>query len=298
MNSPALDPPAAACPLCNGPVQPWADKSRGGVTYRYDRCRACGFALVNPRPTRAWLDDHYRRGDPRPITTAAPFATPADVPDPGPWPNRVTAATLALGRPGGRWLDVGAGSGWFAAAAVRAGLSVTALELDPADLAELRRLPNLTAVAAGLEAFDAPAGSFDYVFLSHVLEHAHDPRAWVQRSAELLADGGVISIHLPHFNSLYRLLGGTRDPYFFPPEHLNHFDRRSLGHLLRSCGLTPARSWTHGGLPADAVTKRLSLPAAVAAAVRAATACVGFAVDSTTRLTGTGPVLSMLAVKR
>ena len=296
--TPSFAPPVAACPLCRGPVRPWATKARGGVTYAYDRCRSCDFAFVNPRPTRAWLDGHYQSGDPRPVTTAPPFATVADVPDPGAWPNEVTAVTRAANPSGTRWLDVGAGGGWFAAAAVRAGLAVTALELDPADLAELRRLPNVTAVAAGLEAFDAPPASFDFVLMSHVLEHAHDPRAWVERASALLAPGGVLSVVLPHFNSLYRLLGGTVDPYFFPPEHLNHVNRRSLGRLAASCGLTPVRWTTRGDFPVDAITKRVRLPRPAAAAVRAATACVGFAVDCTTRLTGTGPVLWMTAVKR
>jgi SAM-dependent methyltransferase len=297
MSAPASEQAAIACPLCGGPVRPWATKSRGGHAYRYDRCRACDFTFVNPRPTRAWLDDHYRSGDPRPVTVAPPFASAADVPDPGPWPTRAVAETVAANPLGRRFLDVGAGSGWFASAAVRAGLTVAALELDPADLAQLRQLPNVTAVAAGLEAFDAPPASFDFVFMSHVLEHAHDPRAWVQRAAELLAGGGVLSVLVPHFNSVYRLVGGTRDPYFFPPEHLNHFNRRSLGRLAQSCGLTPVRWRTLGDFPADAITRRVQLPRPVAAAVRAAAACVGLAVECTTRVTGTGPVLWMLATR-
>ena len=296
---PLFDASAAACPLCGGAILPWATKSHAGHPYRYDRCQSCDFAFVNPRPTQQWLDGYYSASgiDVEP-PAAPPLASAADVPDPGPWPTRVIADMVAAGRAGGRMLDVGAGNGWITAAAVRAGLSITALELSPACLADLRRLPNVTPIPVGFERFDAPPGSFDFVFMSHVLEHAHDPRAWVERAANLLTAGGVLSVALPHFNSIYRLLGGTVDPYFFPPEHLNHFNRRSLGRLAEACGLTPVRWETLGDFPTDVITKRVRLPRPVAAAVRAATACVGFAVECTTRLTGTGPVLSMLAVKR
>ena len=297
---PDFDPPADRCPLCGGESRPWATKARGGHAYRYDRCRACDFALVNPRPTRAWLDGYYGGpgGDGRTLTTAPPMATVADVPDPGPWPTRAVGDTLAAGRPTGRFLDVGAGPGWFTSAAVRAGLDVTALEVDAADLAELRRLPNVTSVDTTFEQFHGPPASFDHVFMSHVLEHAHDPAAWVSKAADLLGDGGVLGVLLPHFNSIYRLVGGTVDPYFFPPEHLNHFNRRSLGRVAESVGLTPVRWRTLGDFPSDVITKRVRLPRPVAAAVRTATAAAGFAVDHATRLTGTGPILWMLAVRR
>ena len=169
--------------------------------------------------------------------------------------------------------------------------------MDEADLAELRRLPKVSAVAAAFEQFDAPPASFDHVFMSHVLEHAHDPAAWVSKAGDLLADGGVLAVLLPHFNSVYRLLGGTVDPYFFPPEHLNHFNRQSLGRLARSVGLTPVRWRTLGVFPSDVITKRVRLPSPAAAAVRTATAAAGLAVGGLTRLTRTGPILSMLAVR-
>ena len=45
-----------------------------------------------------------------------------------------------------------------------------------------------------------------------------------------------LAIMVPHFDSIYRHLGGTRDPYFIPPDHLNHFNRKSLGNLSEQFG--------------------------------------------------------------
>jgi hypothetical protein len=50
-----------------------------------------------------------------------------------------------------------------------------------------RRLAEVTAT-------DAP---FDYVIASHLLEHLPDPVGWLQQVAEILVDGGVLSLVIP-----------------------------------------------------------------------------------------------------
>jgi hypothetical protein len=50
-----------------------------------------------------------------------------------------------------------------------------------------RRLAEVTAA-------DAP---FDYVIASHLLEHLPDPVGWLEQVAEILADGGILSLVIP-----------------------------------------------------------------------------------------------------
>src|SRR5580692_9992385 len=64
--------------------------------------------------------------------------------------------------PGPRVLDLGAGTGKLTAALVALGAEVTAVEPDPAMLAELRHeLPTVRAVLATAEALPLPADSVD-----------------------------------------------------------------------------------------------------------------------------------------
>jgi SAM-dependent methyltransferase len=176
-------------------------------------------------------------------------------------------------------------------------LKCTALELDRRDAIRLRTLPGVAVCDLPFEKFAADAGSFDYILMSHVLEHTHNPRQWIETAANLLATGGVLAIMTPHFDSIYRRIGGTRDPYFCPPEHLNHFNRRSLGRLCERCALATEKTYSAGRFPADAISRRVRLPGIISDAVKFATAGASIAVENLTRVTGTGAVLIHFAKK-
>jgi SAM-dependent methyltransferase len=294
-----LDPPAKKCPLCDGPTTAWAAKSRASQTFNYDRCLGCGFAFVNPRPTMQALALHYSSPIPHHSgadSSPAPLL-PADQRELGKWPSKAIRQILDL-RPGpGHFLDIGAADGAFSLAAIRAGLLVTALEIDPDDLPALKSIPQVRVIEQLFEDFDAAPASCDYILMSHVLEHVHDPRAWIEKAANLLTPGGVLAIMLPHFDSIYRLLGGVRDPYFIPPDHLNHFNRRSLSSLSQKFGLRVVKVDTTSEFKNDVITKRISFPTPIAPAVRGLTACVSATLDWTTWALGIGSVLVFYARK-
>jgi SAM-dependent methyltransferase len=287
---------ATLCPLCGGEISPWASKSRGGNLYHYDRCRRCDFVFVNPRPTLAALADYYSlRTTPKPPTEPAP--PPPAIPDPSSYPSRAIAELLRLRPGGGRLLDVGAGGGGFSMAALAAGLTVTALEIDPIEARSLAAVPGLRVIPTLFESFDAPPCSFDYVLMSHVLEHAHDPRSWIAKAAPLLSPGGILAVMLPQFDSIYRYLGGTRDPYFIPPEHLNHFNAACLNRLCANFGLHEVRRATTTRFPNNVITKRVHFPGPIAPIVRAMTAVASTVLDWGTSAAGIGSVLIFHAVK-
>ena len=287
----------AVCPLCGGEISPWASKQRKGNLFQYDRCRKCDFLFVNPRPTLAALGDYYSLHlDHKP--PANPPPPPLTTPDPSSDASRAIAQLLKL-RPGtGRMLDVGAGSGAFSLAAQAAGLTVTALEIDPAEAAALAAVPGLRVIPTLFESFEMPPpSSFDYVLMSHVLEHSQDPRAWVTKAALLLSTGGVLAVMLPNFNSIYRYVAGTRDPFFIPPDHLNHFNAKSLGRLCASLGLREVHHATTTRFPSNVITKRLRLPGPIVPVVRAMTATASSVLDWGTSMTGIGSVLIFHAIK-
>ncbi|GAA0445278.1 type 11 methyltransferase [Actinoplanes capillaceus] len=95
--------------------------------------------------------------------------------------------------PGRRVLDLGAGTGKLAAVLAAVGAEVTAVEPDPAMLAELRRaLPELRALPGSAEAIPLPDGSADAVLAGNAL-HWFDMDIAGPEITRILAPGGVLA---------------------------------------------------------------------------------------------------------
>ena len=102
---------------------------------------------------------------------------------------------------------------------------------------------------------------------------------------------------LPHFDSIYRLLGGTRDPYFIPPDHLNHFNTLSLSRVSEKYGLRVVKVSTTSEFKNDVITRRVAFPGSLAPAVRGLTTCISTSLDWGTWALGIGSVLIFHARK-
>jgi len=91
-----------------------------------------------------------------------------------------------------RVLDLGAGTGKLTALLARLGADVTAVEPDPAMLAELRRLlPAVRALAGSAEAIPLPDGSVDAVLCGQALHWFNLERA-LPEIARVLVPGGTL----------------------------------------------------------------------------------------------------------
>lgn len=97
------------------------------------------------------------------------------------------------GAPGSRVLDLGAGTGKLTATLVAAGVEATAVEPDPAMLAELRRaLPGVRALPGSAEAIPMPDASVDAVVAGNAM-HWFDMDVAGPEIARVLAPGGILS---------------------------------------------------------------------------------------------------------
>jgi len=128
----------------------------------------------------------------------------------------------ATGSRKGKILDIGCGTGYFAAAMKKGGWDVRGIE------------PNTKArdFASGRFGLDVkspeqisglPSGSFDCITMWHVLEHFHDPFGYAVEIKRLLKPGGLCLCALPNCSSFdAKHYHGSWAAYDVP-RHLWHF---------------------------------------------------------------------------
>jgi SAM-dependent methyltransferase len=137
----------------------------------------------------------------------------------------------------GRLLDVGCGAGETLKAWLRQHERCVAVEPDPGAAEAARRTLGIEVRTGRLEEQAFAPASFDAITLSHVLEHAVDPRAVLARAAQWLVPGGEILVWVPNFGSLFRPLFGAGWFPYEVPRHRWHFRPEDLARLLREAGL-------------------------------------------------------------
>jgi SAM-dependent methyltransferase len=205
-------------------------------TFGVRRCQVCGVGFLSPRPAARdigsfYPSEFYWSFEESPATPLAATDVLA---------RRAVQIANKLRRLAhlepGRLLDIGAMKGEFLYAARGAGWQVDGVEFSAS-------VPNLFNVPIRYGEFVdmqfAPA-SFDCVTMWAVLEHVYEPRSYVRKIAQLLADGGTFLGVVTNFNSLQAHLLRA-DDY---PRHLTMFTKSSLRRLLGEAGLEPVRFWT------------------------------------------------------
>ena len=108
-----------------------------------------------------------------------------------------------------RVLELGYGDGLVTAALASHGCALTVLE-GAKSLVESaqRRHPNIDCIYTLFEDY-RPAGSYDVVLASHVLEHVDDPESMLRLQSTWLGPLGRLIIVVPNRNSLHRQLAVT-----------------------------------------------------------------------------------------
>jgi SAM-dependent methyltransferase len=146
----------------------------------------------------------------------------------------------APGSGGGRVLDAGCGNGDFLRVAEDLGHEAIGIDPDP-DAVERARSRGLDARLGHLPGSGLQRGSFDHVFLSHVLEHLHRPAEALSEACALLAPGGRLWLSLPNLEApgLARFGAGWRG--LEPPRHLFLAAPARIIEMLAAAGFEGAR---------------------------------------------------------
>ncbi len=153
-------------------------------------------------------------------------------------------------------LDVGCGEGHFAAALLRAGAEVVAVDVAVEPLRRAReRHPDLDARLVKPEApLPLEDSSFDVVWAGETIEHVADTAGWLSELRRVLRSGGLLLLSTPNHGRLSRLWLALRPGEFekhFDPrsDHLRFYTRGSLAALLADFGFEDVAVRGAGGLP-------------------------------------------------
>ncbi len=218
------------CPLCE------ADQSRivfrrrdfthqvSTEDFQVVRCRKCGLVYVDPRPTEEEIHAYYPEEFYETRLDAAQLLREKE---------RQLALKYEFVRdiPPGKLLDIGCMKGEFLYFMQHRGWEVHGLDFSSTP-------PNvfgLDIFYGDLSSAAYPPESFDLITLWAVLEHVYHPKRMLSEVCRLLKPGGRAVMLVTNFRSLPARLMRHDDI----PRHTTLFTRRTLGKMLRSCGLRP-----------------------------------------------------------
>jgi 2-polyprenyl-3-methyl-5-hydroxy-6-metoxy-1,4-benzoquinol methylase len=153
---------------------------------------------------------------------------------------------LPLGAERGRWLDVGCGCGYFAAAALERGWSVTGIDPSPAALRMAQTVAPKAELLCGTAGSLPADARYDVISFWDSAGHIPDLGAELPRYLEHLAPGGKLIVKTPHrpprlLRTAHALLNwrpALRDDLVYARITHWHFTPRSLGYTLERHGLT------------------------------------------------------------
>jgi len=243
------------CPIC-GSSDVRAVARPPGWTYL--GCSACGVYFVDPMPVGEavpdageFYDEAYYAGARRHREDEWEALSLEAA------KKRVAMAERVLGHQG-RFLDVGCGTGRTLAAARERGWDVEGVEVSPSAVRYATERLGLHVRLGTLESIGYPEGSFECVWLSHIVEHVPDPVAFLHEISRILVPDGIAVVSVPNSQGFVytatNVVHRARRRYgkdkfacsLSPPGHLYAFDEKSLRVALDSAGLQP-RVLVHSG---------------------------------------------------
>jgi 2-polyprenyl-3-methyl-5-hydroxy-6-metoxy-1,4-benzoquinol methylase len=157
----------------------------------------------------------------------------------------------------GRLLDVGCGNGEFLKFARNYGWDVCGIDLDEHAVAEAGS-SGLDVSVGGIEVI-AAGERFDFISLSHVIEHVYDPTELVRSCYSLLNEGGTLWLETPNIEGLGHSIYKSNWRGFEPPRHLVLFNQTALSKICLDTGFVSVKQKLHGlsGLYMGLTSERL-----------------------------------------
>jgi 2-polyprenyl-3-methyl-5-hydroxy-6-metoxy-1,4-benzoquinol methylase len=227
--------PITECPAClSQDIFPYRQTKDYRVTqesFELVRCPQCGLVITQPQPPESAINRYYETDDY--ISHAAEVRSMMDRLYYGVrrWMVERKKALIERHSIGKDLVDIGTGTGFFALHMRNAGWQVNAFE-PSADARRVAKDKHHLEVQEIGKLFDLPGDSADVVTMWHVLEHVHDPNAYIQLIHRVLRDEGMLLIAVPNYQSYDARAYGEYWGAWDVPRHLWHFNPESVFRLL------------------------------------------------------------------
>ena len=102
---------------------------------------------------------------------------------------------------------------------------------------------------------DFPPDYFDFVLLSHVIEHIYDPKKFISDILTVVRPGGIVLVITPNIESIASMLTGKFWVMFKPIDHISMLGPSSFNFLKPSNGNI---SWRTDEYSAEIMTSVLA----------------------------------------
>jgi predicted TPR repeat methyltransferase len=135
----------------------------------------------------------------------------------------------------GRLLDVGCNCGFFLDEARNRGYETSGVEIAAGPAEYARTHFNLDVTTSQFEATEFTTIPFDIVTMWHVFEHMAEPRVTLEKTRDILVDGGLLAIEVPRFDAWSVSLLGPRHRHI-GLGHAAYYTKEVLCRLLEDQG--------------------------------------------------------------
>lgn len=247
------------CPICfSESLRGYAiDTIRKGPHISRVQCNSCKLVFANPMADGEELEeyynnyyekDHYEAMDYEALILNH-FTRIKSLP---PETIKKEARYLSSLIPGSKFLDIGCGLGLGLAYANQFECELYATEFDQGALDFVSAHFDVKTFRGDVWTASFPEDFFDFIHISHVIEHVLDPRAYVQEMKRIVKPGGMIAIGTPDISSnLYRFHRWSKLLRLQVPdiidglEHTFIFPKNVLASLCKEEGLQVVDHFTH-----------------------------------------------------
>lgn len=247
------------CPLCNSAsLNGFAiDTKRKGPHISRVQCNSCKLVFANPMADQKELLDYYQNYYEKDLYEAINYKeivlklfkhirtlSEADL--------KKEAKYFRELREESTFLDIGCGLGLGLAYANQLNCKLYATEFDSGALEFVKNHFQVETFQGDIWEANYPSGFFDFIHISHVIEHVLDPRAYLKEMKRILKPGGILAIGTPDISSkmytLHRLVNlfQLKIPDVIDGlEHTFIFPKNTLANLCLQEGFLIEDHYTH-----------------------------------------------------